>query len=43
MYQSLNFTFNGVSSEDMGVVIINEDGGLYKDIFLPQRSIREKR
>jgi len=43
MYQSLNFTFNGVSSEDMGVVIINEDGGLYKDIFLPQRSIREKK
>lgn len=43
MYQSLNFTYNGVSSEDMGVVIINEDGGLYKDIFLPQRSIREKK
>lgn len=43
MYQSLNFTYDGVSSEDMGVVLINEDGGLYKDIFLPQRSIREKK
>lgn len=40
MLQSLHFTYNGISSRDMGVVLVNE-GGLYKDIFLPKRTIQE--
>ena len=42
MLQSLSFTYNGISCEDMGVVMVTTDSGLYKDIFLPSRKITEK-
>lgn len=41
MREAMNFIFNGVSSEDMGVVIASPKGGLYEEDFLPQRSIVE--
>lgn len=43
MLESINFTFNGISSEDKGVCIVNTDGGLYQDIFLPTRNIIEEK
>lgn len=42
MLESMNFTFNGISSEEKGVVIVNPDGGLYEDYFLPTRTIIEE-
>lgn len=41
MREAMNFIFNGVSSEDMGVVIASPKGGLFEEDFLPQRSIVE--
>ncbi|MGE7840773.1 phage tail domain-containing protein [Lysinibacillus sp. NPDC093712] len=40
MLQSMHFTYNGKSSRDMGVTLVHE-GGLYKDIFLPNRTLKE--
>lgn len=41
MRESLHFTFNGESSEDMGVIIASPSGGLFQESFLPTRSIVE--
>ena len=41
MRESINFSFNGISSEDMGVYIAHEGGGLFEENFLPTRSIVE--
>lgn len=41
MLESLSFTFNGISCEDMGLVMINDGGGLYEENFLPSRRIIE--
>lgn len=41
MRESLHFTFNNISSEDMGVVIASPNGGLFQESFLPTRSIIE--
>lgn len=38
----MSFTYDGINSEDYGVVMINEGGGLYRDLFLPNRKIVEK-
>lgn len=43
MRQSTNFTFDGISSEDMGVHAIQTGNGLFKETFLPQRVIVETR
>lgn len=43
MLESMSFTFNGISSEEKGVVIVNPDGGLYEDYFLPTREIIEEK
>lgn len=42
MLESNHFTFNGVSSKDMGVSIGNPNGGLYKESFLPTRKLNEQ-
>lgn len=42
MRESMSFTYDGVNSEDFGVVMINEGGGLYRDLFLPTRKVIEK-
>jgi len=42
MLESTLFTYDGISSEDMGVRMVNPDGGLYKENFLPTRKIIEK-
>lgn len=41
MFESTYFTYDGVSSEDMGVRIINPGSGLYKEPFMGQRKIVE--
>lgn len=41
MRESLHFTFNNISSEDMGVVIASPNGGLFQETFLPTRRIVE--
>lgn len=41
MREAINFTFDGISSEDMGVIIASPTGGLYDEFFLPRRSIVE--
>lgn len=42
MFESMNFTYDGVSSEDFGVMMINSGTGLFKEPFLAPRSITEK-
>lgn len=42
MFESMSFTYDGVSSKDMGVVLINSNNGLFKENFLPNRKIVEK-
>ena len=41
MLESTNFTFNGVNSDDKGVVLVNVGNGLFQDIFLPNRTLIE--
>lgn len=41
--QSMSFVYDGIASEDMGVVIASPDGGLFQEAFLPSRSIIEKK
>lgn len=41
MRESLHFTFDNISSEDMGVVIASPNGGLFQETFLPTRRIIE--
>lgn len=41
MREATFFTFDGISSEDMGVQIASPNGGLFEDIFLPNRRISE--
>ncbi|MCH4825792.1 distal tail protein Dit [Planococcus halocryophilus] len=41
MRESINFSFDGIASEDMGVYIVHEGGGLFEENFLPNRSIIE--
>lgn len=41
MKESNHFMYDGVSSKDMGVQIAWSNGGLYEDIFLPEREIKE--
>lgn len=43
MLESLSFTYDGISCEDMGVTMVTTDSGLYKDLFLPSRKITEKK
>lgn len=42
MFESISFTYDGISSDDMGVVMFNPGSGLYKESFLPTRKIVEK-
>lgn len=39
MLESLNFHYNGVSSEEMGLINVRTSGGLFEEMFLPTRSI----
>ncbi len=41
MLENTSFTFNRISSEDMGVMMINPSSGLYEETFLPSRNIVE--
>jgi len=43
MKQSINFSFDGIHSQDMGVHIAWNDDGLFEDNFLPDRKITEKK
>lgn len=43
MKQSIQFMYDGVSSEDMGVFIAWNDDGLFEENFLPNRQIIEKK
>ncbi len=43
MKQSINFMFDGIYSQDMGVHIAWNDNGLFEDNFLPDRKIVEKK
>lgn len=38
---SLHFTYDGISSEEMGLLNVNTKGGLYTEPFLASRSINE--
>lgn len=42
MFESMNFTYDGISSEDFGVVMVNSGSGLFKEPFLANRTIIEK-
>ena len=42
MLENLHFTYDGKSSKDFGVQLVNPSGGLYKESFLPNRKIVEK-
>lgn len=42
MFESMNFTYDGISSEDFGVVMVNSGSGLFKEPFLANRTINEK-
>lgn len=39
MLESMRFTYNGISSDDLGVFMINPNNGLYEETFLPSRKI----
>ncbi len=41
MLENLHFTYDGKSSKDFGVVLVNPSGGLYKETFIPTRKIVE--
>lgn len=41
MLESMIFTYDGISSNDLGTVMINPSSGLYQETFLPTRSINE--
>lgn len=41
MKESSHFMYDGISSKDMGVQIAWDSSGLYEDIFLPEREIKE--
>lgn len=43
MLESTSFTFDGISSKDMGVRLVSIGGGLYKESFLPTRKITEQK
>lgn len=43
MKQAINFMYDGITSQDMGVHIAWNDDGLFEDIFLPSRSIVEQK
>lgn len=43
MLESFDFYFNNKSSKDFGVMIVTTQSGLYDDLFLPTRSIREEK
>ncbi|WP_341323359.1 phage tail domain-containing protein [Solibacillus sp. FSL H8-0523] len=43
MREAVHFTFDNISSEDMGVHIISLGEGLFQESFLPRRSIVEQR
>ncbi len=42
MNESIVFTYDGISSEDMGVIVISDGGGLFRETFLPTRKIIKK-
>src|SRR5690606_18530223 len=41
MREAINFSFDGIASEDMGVHIASTESGLYEEVFLPTREIIE--
>ncbi|MCP1159458.1 distal tail protein Dit [Bacillus infantis] len=43
MKESLDFSFNGLSSREMGVIQVSTDNGLFEEGFLPSRSISEEK
>lgn len=43
MREATSFIFDGISSEDMGVLIASPDSGLFDEAFLPAREIVETR
>lgn len=42
MLESMGFTYDGISTKDMRVIMVTDSSGLYKDHFLPTRKIIEK-
>lgn len=42
MRESLNFVYNGISSEDMGVIIASPETGLFREKLLADKNIVEK-
>ena len=43
MKQSINFMYDGIASQDMGVFIAWNDDGLFEENFLPERKIIERK
>lgn len=43
MKQSINFRYDGIHSQDMGVFIAWDSDGLFEENFLPERKIVEKK
>lgn len=41
MLESSHFTYNGISSKEMGVQLVSPNAGLYKESFLPNRKLIE--
>jgi len=39
MLESLDFHYNGISSIEMGLLNVNTEGGLFEELFLPNRTI----
>jgi len=42
MFEAMDFTYDGISSIDKGVTLVNSNNGLFKESFLPSRKIVEK-
>lgn len=41
MLESLDFHYDGISSKDMGLMNVQVSGGMFEEIFLPNRSINK--
>lgn len=41
MLEGVNFSYDGISSVDMGLINVMIDGGMFEEIFLPTREIQE--
>lgn len=43
MLEGEHFSYDGIKSTDMGLINIKLNGGMFKEAFLPSRTIRERR